>query len=248
MKIHVLSDLHFEFRHFVLPKTDADAVVLAGDIHLGNKGILWAQQHFPDVPVVYILGNHEYYRHAYPKLLHELLHSTQNSNVHVLENQALKIGDVTFLGCTLWTDFALFGDPKLFGQIAMQTMSDYKKIRVSPQFSKLRSVDLVGIHKASRHWLEQQFQARVSEKLVVVTHHAPSLLSVPTQFQTDQFSPAYASSLDAVVQDSRARLWIHGHLHEHKDYTLGQTRVVCNPCGYPDEPEAGFVPDLVLEI
>jgi predicted phosphodiesterase len=91
MKIHVLSDLHLEFDDFVSPKTDADVVVLAGDTHLGNKGILWAQQHFPDVPVVYVLGNHEYYRHAYPKLLHELQHSTQNSNVHVLENQALKL-------------------------------------------------------------------------------------------------------------------------------------------------------------
>jgi len=32
MKIHVLSDLHTEFADFVPPETDADVVVLAGDI------------------------------------------------------------------------------------------------------------------------------------------------------------------------------------------------------------------------
>jgi Icc-related predicted phosphoesterase len=130
----------------------------------------------------------------------------------------------------------------------MQTMSDYKKIRISPQFSRLRSIDSVGIHKTSRLWLEQQCEARVSEKMVVVTHHAPSLLSVPEKFRTDQLSPAYASSLDTVVAGSRAKLWIHGHLHEAKDYTIGQTRVLCNPRGYPDETDSGFQPELVLEI
>jgi Icc-related predicted phosphoesterase len=130
----------------------------------------------------------------------------------------------------------------------MQTMSDYKKIRISPQFSKFRSADSVGIHKTSRLWLEQQFEARVSEKVVVVTHHAPSLLSVANQFQTDQLSPAYASSLDSIIRNSQARLWIHGHLHESKDYQLGETQVLCNLRGYPDESDSGFVPDLVLEI
>jgi hypothetical protein len=32
MKLHILSDLHTEFAAFAPPETDADAVILAGDI------------------------------------------------------------------------------------------------------------------------------------------------------------------------------------------------------------------------
>ena len=44
MKIQILSDLHLEFEDMKLPKTDADIIVLAGDIHSGIKGIQWAQK------------------------------------------------------------------------------------------------------------------------------------------------------------------------------------------------------------
>ena len=61
MKIHVLSDLHTEFADFEPPDTDADVVVLAGDIGVGTGGIEWAGQRFADGPVLYVPGNHEYY-------------------------------------------------------------------------------------------------------------------------------------------------------------------------------------------
>jgi hypothetical protein len=51
MRIRVLSDLHLEFKDWTPPKTDADVVVLAGDIHVGVKGVEWARRSFPSVPV-----------------------------------------------------------------------------------------------------------------------------------------------------------------------------------------------------
>ena len=63
MKIHILSDLHTEFAEFSPPDTDADVVVLAGDIGVGLGGIEWAASKFPKVPVIYVPGNHEYYGH-----------------------------------------------------------------------------------------------------------------------------------------------------------------------------------------
>lgn len=38
-KLHILSDLHLEFSTFEPPTTDADVIVLAGDIGKGNKGV-----------------------------------------------------------------------------------------------------------------------------------------------------------------------------------------------------------------
>lgn len=37
-KLHILSDLHLEFSTFEPPATDADVIILAGDIGKGNKG------------------------------------------------------------------------------------------------------------------------------------------------------------------------------------------------------------------
>lgn len=42
--------------------------------------------------------------------------------------------------------------------------------------------------------------------------------------------------------------YIHSHVHSEYDYAIGRTRVICNPRGYPDDPNEGFIPDLVIEI
>ena len=40
MRLHVLSDLHLEFGSATVPDTDAEVVVLAGDIHIGTRSLL----------------------------------------------------------------------------------------------------------------------------------------------------------------------------------------------------------------
>lgn len=60
MKIQVLNDLHQEFGFMDLSFEGADLVILAGDINLGTKGIEWIKSTITDVPVIYVLGNHEY--------------------------------------------------------------------------------------------------------------------------------------------------------------------------------------------
>lgn len=70
MKIQLLSDLHIEFGHYAYPETgtDTDVVVLAGDIHTKDCGVKWALDEIKDRPVIYVLGNHEFYGKAYPSL------------------------------------------------------------------------------------------------------------------------------------------------------------------------------------
>jgi Icc-related predicted phosphoesterase len=248
MLIQILSDLHLEFETFEPPRTDCDLVVLAGDIHIGNKGLLWAKEAFADKPVIYVLGNHEYYRNALPKLTDKLKQEALGSNVHILENDKVIIDDVVFLGCTLWTNFELLGDPRIAGYEATQQMTDYKKIRVSPQYRKLRSIDTAIIHRHSLDWLKKELSSNEEHKVVIITHHAPSKRSLPQWYAEDLLSAAYASDLEKVVESSKAKLWIHGHIHAPQDYVIGNTRVVCNPKGYPDEYNDAFIPDYVVQI
>ncbi len=78
-----------EFAPADIPPTNADVVVLAGDIHLGPKGCEWARKQFPDKPVIYVPGNHEYYKHSLPELVETLKAEMDGSNVCVLENDAV---------------------------------------------------------------------------------------------------------------------------------------------------------------
>jgi len=225
MKLYVISDVHVEFSPFDPPEVDADIVILAGDIHVKNHGLLWAREKFSEVPVIYVLGNHEYYGQALPKHLEKLKEQAEGTNIHVLENEIITIAGITFLCCTLWTDFKLSGDPRIAGYAATQTMTDYKRIRVSPAYRKLRSVDTAAIHYNSRNWLTKELANHRKNKSVIVTHHAPSRNSVPEGFRDDILSAAYASDLDDLVGSSGAEVWIHGHVHTQQDYLMGETRM-----------------------
>src|SRR5436190_945167 len=129
MRLRVLSDLHLEFGDSGFPDADADVVVLAGDIHMGRAGRQWIRQQFAGKPVIYVLGNHEFYRHAIPELTEILKRDTDGSHIHVLEDSAVELGGVTFLGCTLWTDFRLARDREYAMRSAEDIMSDYQVIQ-----------------------------------------------------------------------------------------------------------------------
>jgi predicted phosphodiesterase len=248
MRLHILSDLHLEFEPFTPPAVEADAVVLAGDIHTGRNGLRWAVETFPDRPVIYVLGNHEFYGQTLQKLIEELRGMARGTNIHLLENDSLCIGDVVFLGATLWTDFALNGNPVVAEIVAQTTMNDYGRIQTPPHYSRLRPSDTRRLHIQSRQWLEEQLVGLKGRKVVVVTHHAPSRESVPPAFEGDSLNPAFASNLSRCVIESEARLWVHGHIHSCSDYTLGKTRVLANPRGYPSESHPGFDPGLIVEV
>ena len=149
MKLYILSDLHTEFHTFTPPAVEADAVILAGDIGVGKGGLKWIQAHFPDRPVLYTMGNHEYYGRTLQKHLQDVRDAAAGTSIHVMENDEVQIGDCIFLACTFWTDFELFGDAHLVGYEAMQRMSDYARIRVTPKYRKLHYLDNVGFHERS---------------------------------------------------------------------------------------------------
>lgn len=248
MKLQILSDIHIEFESFDPPKVDADVIILAGDIHIKNKGILWAKEKFPDKPVLYVLGNHEYYGEAYPRYLDKLKNQVIDTNINILENESIEISGIKFLCCTLWTDFNLFGNPRISGYEATKMMTDFRRIRVNPTYRKLRSIDTVRIHHNSINWLKNEVEKNTNETLVIITHHAPSQLSIPEYYRENILSPAYASHLDEFVKNSKAKLWVHGHVHTQNDYFIGDTRVVCNPRAYPNERNNEFMPGLLIEV
>ena len=154
MKLQILSGLNLEEGEFHPPETDADVVVLAGDIGHGAHGLQWASHAF-DKPVVYVPGNHEFHDFDLG-VLDELKREAAALGIHLLDRDAVDIGGVRFLGCTLWTDFDLLGPDRRIATMRaaerwaddFQFISDYGR-----PFTPQRARD---IHLADRGWLLQR--------------------------------------------------------------------------------------------
>lgn len=266
IKLHVLSDLHCEITTWEAPVTDADVVVLAGDIGAHTHGLEWAAQQpaFRGKLILYTPGNHEFYQAEMIGLRKQLYRKAEalrsdGHAIHVLDNDALEIDEVRFLGSTLWTDYRLFGDgvEMAFAMSeAKHGLSDHSVIFFADRGTQLDSYSMRNrfflpqhaerLHRQSRVWLSEQLSKDHSGKTVVVSHHLPSMLSVADRFKGDVLSAAFASNLEALVE--MADLWVHGHTHVASDYYFGKCRVVCNPRGYPGERGTGFRSDFIVEV
>lgn len=249
MKLHVLSDLHLEFSTFEPFKTDADVVVLAGDIGKKSNGIIWAREAFPDKEIIYIPGNHEYYGAQRGDTLTQMRLAAHHCNVHLLDNNELIIGGVRFLGATLWTDFSLFGSDKKESAMihGSEGLNDFRLIHEGVMLlTPARSIEL---HEQSLAWLTAKLATPFDGKTVVVTHHLPSPQSVVARYKQEWLSACFASDLDHLF--GKMDLWVHGHTHDNLDYQSAGTRVICNPRGYVTyrgQENFHFNPKLIIEV
>ncbi len=242
-----MSDIHLEFETLSIDTSQADVVILAGDIHVGTSAIPWIIKEIPDKPVIYVPGNHEYYGYIFPELTNELKRISKNTNIHLLENNQVEIGGITFIGSTLWTDFSLYQNPVLSKEFCCSGMLDYSRIYTDS--NRFLTTETVACQfDKSKKWLTEVLAKCNSAKTVVVTHNAPSEKSVPQKYKGDPLTPGFASDLEREIQLFQPALWVHGHMHTACDYKLTDTRVVCNPRGYPFETGNGFDNYLIIEL
>lgn len=274
MKISICSDLHLEVKELVLDNVDsATVLVLAGDIcvanSLGDRGNFednWYNnksqtyhRFFEDCcrkweKVIFIMGNHEHYHGDYANTLHTLrTRLGYLSNLHILEDDFVRVDDVTFLCGTLWTDMNSGSQTSM--RVVQGMMNDFRCVNNSlvPHISgrprRFTPQDSCEVHKDTLEYIRLMTYNRDTTKFVVVSHHAPSRRSThPRYAQEKDMNGAFSSDLDYFIEDHpQIKLWIHGHTHDPWDYQVGSTRIVCNPRGYAGyEPSAvGYQPKTV---
>lgn len=253
MRLHILSDLHLSVAPLAHPQTDADLVILAGDIARPAPAIEWARGF--DKPVLYVAGNHEFYDGALDSTLARLRQLAAGSQVRVLERDALVIGGVRFLGTTLWTDFRLDTEPaarELAVKTAQKLVRDFSRIRVDdPGEALFTPAHSAALFRRNADWLHARLHEPFAGPTVVVTHHAPSPRSIHPRFANSPLNACFVSQAEWLLAGERAALWVHGHTHDSFDYAVNGTRVVCNPRGYspPGRPEnPAFDPGLVVDL
>ncbi|CAG0991567.1 hypothetical protein BURK2_02417 [Burkholderiales bacterium] len=259
----VLSDVHLEIRRLQLSRqglaeaavdealaqmgrdaaaraAQADLVIIVGDLATGTDGIAWAETSFAPKPVVYVAGNHEFYRYEIDPLLRELhQRASRSSNVRFLENEqasfALRGQALRVLGCTFWTDYTLHGRLRRreMMEAAAQGLLDHRRIR-SHSGQHFTPHDALARHQASRTWLEAKLALPFAGVTVIATHHAPLPLAISPQYQQDLLSPAFASDCSELLPYQPAA-WVWGHTHYNVDCQVEATRFFSYQWGYPGE-------------
>lgn len=255
MRLWIFSDLHLDVNSaspFALPdpRPAHDVVVIAGDLMEGiSNGVRWiADEGLNEKPVIYVPGNHEHYGYEFQRSMEEgRAAAVGHANIHVLDRESVEVAGMRFLGATLWTDYLLFGEKsyEVSLLVASRIMNDHRSIAFADR--SWLPTDALAEHRRSRSFIEDALADEAAARTVVVTHTAPSLMSIADVYCENPLTPAFASRLDALVP--HARLWIHGHTHIGCDYELGGCRVLNNPRGYVSEgEEVGFDPRRVVEI
>ena len=254
MKIALASDIHLEFGDlFLKNEENAEVLILSGDIctakifkHEPKERAMVVDFfhrcsfHFPHV--VYVMGNHEHYDFDIAKTYDTLkCKLSQFSNIHLLEKETWEHNDFTFVAGTLWTDMNKSDSLTMWH--CGQKMNDFRLIRNGNKgisgggyASRWSPEDSVQDHNKMLDYIKiaTADYGGTPRKFVVVTHHAPTQLSIGEWFKHETLmNGSFASNLtDFILDRPQIKLWTHGHMHNQSDYMIGDTRVVCNPRGY----------------
>ena len=226
-----------------------DALIIAGDL-CNKPKVRWTPlinhlgRYIAPERIYLFPGNHDYYdfRLDGDDRLTEICTS---AGAHFSQKSEFVVGDTRFLSCTLWTDFALYGDPARAMRIAEAGMNDFRYIRLAGAgHRRIRPSDITFVHTDHRRWLEERLAMSFGGRTVVISHHCPhpDLISATP----DLINSAYGSDLCPVIEAYQPDAWLFGHTHKNLEGMVGQTLVRNVSLGYPGEVRQGEEAAILL--
>lgn len=252
----LMSDVHLEHggRNFDLP--DADILLLAGDIcvvddlrdsYMATLIGQRSREFLIDVSkkykhVVVIPGNHEYYDgtiEAVTGRVNDFLVSENINNITFNEYGCYTTGGVKVVYATLWTDMN-DSCPLVISQAAGY-MNDYQHIKCDhfgpDNLSRnLRPSDTLILHEKHRQHIAREC-ANTTDKLVVMTHHAPLMSLINRERNPNAVDYCYGcTDMEDIIHDNDILVWAYGHVHTRDENVFGgvcgDTKFISNCRGY----------------
>jgi UDP-2,3-diacylglucosamine pyrophosphatase LpxH len=236
--IQYISDLHISdwpqktpFEQFVTPV--APILVIAGDIcsawdPLYRHFLAWCARNW--YKVILITGNHEYYCEEGQERSIEETDAyiaalvTQFPNVVFLQHggsYVLPGTNLRFVGTTLWSDIS----PAIWDDISPKK-GDYKATYTEAQCGLRRThpSDNCARHDYQKECLRRALLPWTPyERLVVITHHMPTMALLEDHFKGETWCTCYASCDEDLFFNPSIIAWICGHSHRSTKYKA--------PCG-----------------
>lgn len=268
MKVKYISDLHLGRSYSNLlthnyisehPEDDADVLVVAGDLSSISKlknykpdndedyalveFINWCDKNFRRTIIV--PGNHEFYDGTDLKEFLDGYYFNLTPRVVVASNTIVSVPDpssdcdVHFVCSTMWSNVTESNIPYV-----NSCMNDTRLIRwcgskfLANRFQYAHTVCKDNIVKT----LTTLDRIGVpSCKVVVVTHHCPSLLCENPMHEGGPLSSAFiADDMHDTIEAFSPSYWVYGHTHYNKDIDLFDTHIVSNQMGYHEGESSAF--------
>ena len=233
MKIRLLSDLHTEFRlpyktHEMSEYRGEDVLVLAGDIASGSTNTMDVIKHFLDQgfpKVIYVPGNHEYYGTTIEDFNTKMFEKCADTpGAYYLNQNNITFDGVLFIGATLWTNFS---DNPIVQSVCGRAINDFRQIK------NFKTRDAYDLYYKHLNHIKMHYETRSTRKTVIVTHFLPARECIAPRWRgSDLLNDYFANDLGSMIADMENTTWLFGHTHDAVDFTLGTTRLVCNPHGY----------------
>jgi Icc-related predicted phosphoesterase len=242
LNLQVVSDLQLsDWRHhgntLHLPiEPAAHVLLIAGDVTNGTpspEDLDWLQtiDAFPDWPdgIFLVLGNHDLYGLDIDGGgLAAWRAALAGTRIQVLQRDVAAVRGVRIAGCTFWSDFDR--ESALVMLESRLCLSDYTYLMSRGHLATPE--DVLQQHRRDLDWLHDLPPGTAGDPLVVMTHHAPSWMSIHPDRPNDPLNGAYATAAEWIMEQITPALWVHGHVHALQDYCVGSTRVVSRPMGY----------------
>ena len=262
MNIRVISDLHVDVnRSNPLELDDKNTfTVVAGDV-TGDPyaAVRWLKDNVHNGIVV--AGNHIVYNKMNMAVEsirdYFAMEMPIESNLTYLDCLAegrtfyKGVGGILFLGSTLYTDYGLPLPPQFNAhspeQIVTANMREGKRFLNDFVWGNARKNDDEIEPLAPKHYLNwfnetiDAFDKKLAEvervnpdaKVVVVTHHCPTVKCVAPHYRGSSVNSSFVSDLEWFIEKHPSiKLWVCGHVHNRFFVKVGQCSVVANPRGY----------------
>ena len=261
MKFDLISDTHWDFYFRADSNMSDRRIKLEFDkifenqgsdvlIHAGDTG------HYPKQDaqlfealskrykkILVVGGNHTLYnvsssqRYTFKTWQHkfqnwkDIINEVQN--VEVLDGNIVEIDGVKFGGTMGWYDGSYYWDQDVgnpykrpLDSIWRSYSNDAHKIPGLGHFLDIWQVEKNKIEKV------------VDQCHVMVTHIMPTTYDdfIYPDYQTQSSNAFYTFNYNEEVKNLKnTKIWCFGHNHKPLDKMLGNTRLICNPQGYPKE-------------
>ena len=164
-----------------------------------------------------------------------------------------EIDNILFIGTTLYTNYALLPNASINDALwyaqGRYGINDFR-IGYTRDKNQVRSItpqDYLRWFIESQMEITRLVKANPHKEIVIITHHCPSPKCCSDGY--DLLNTSYASNLEPfILEHPNIKLWICGHIHNRKNFKVGNCLVLMNPRGYEHEGEGlGFNPNTFVE-
>jgi Icc-related predicted phosphoesterase len=256
MHIDIISDIHLDFyARFNQVKTDAlikrllnsktdnifDVLIIAGDIgHYNEDNFYFLKQisrYYKKVFItwgnhdLYLLPSHkEKYQHSFNRLneLKEMVKEIEN--LTFLDGKKVEYEGISIWGSGLWYEVSSLSH-------WVNYMNDAKYIYDKKgEYKIVMPYDIYPVkfnfNPAKLYEDEYEKIEKLDNADIIISHIPPINVAMVDTIGDNYYFVPYG---EMIIEKVKPKYWIFGHTHKNVFKKFGDTQLICNPLGYPEE-------------